>query len=138
MTPELQRLKEQALRVAAESPDPYKKVGCLGLNAYGAVIASGFNHAGKMQFKKSFWADRDKRRPFVVHAEIDMLSKCIGLNVNIHRLSQIIITLLPCEPCMNALAAFGVRVVYYLDFYDRDLGALDVARHHGIVCVQLK
>jgi len=131
MTSELQSLKDKAISLAGKSPDPYMKVCCIGLDAAGTMLGYGVNHAGKV-IMKDFWKDREARRPFVIHAELDMLANCRNLPVR-----TIVITLLPCVNCMNALAAFGIKVVYYMDWYTKDIEAFNVAKHHGIECKRI-
>lgn len=118
---------------AATSLDPHKKVGIIGLDKNGNYVDFGINHAGHV-VDNLFWNDRERRRKFMVHAEIDLLMK---LNHSKEPpITQVFITLFPCEYCMVALAQAGVIEVHYLEIYDKDKGALEVAKHHGVGCHQ--
>ena len=78
---------------------------------------------------------RDRRRPFMIHAEIDMMSRIPDRE---QRTLFLFTTLFPCCSCMCALAAFGFTEVHYIEIYDKDKQALEVADHYGITCVEYK
>ncbi len=117
--------------MAAYSPDPWRKVGCIGLNDHGDLLAAGYNHIGDKK-NEHLLADRDARRPFMIHAELEMLSHLQKKD----QLSTVVVTLLPCAHCMTALAAFNVNTVYYGQMLEKDRQSLEVAKFHGITCVQ--
>lgn len=119
----------QAKIMADMSPDPWKKVGVAGFDKWGSFVASGNNHIG-VQFSHPVLQDRELRRPLMIHAEIDLLSQKKDVSI-------IVITLFPCVPCMNALAAFRVHTVYYMEMYEKDKEALLVAAFHGITCIKI-
>lgn len=120
------------------SPDPYMKVGCVGITQKGNLVA-GVNHAGKnINSNNELWKDRDKRRPFIIHSEVDLIRDHMNHNYGSDKIRTVIITLFPCISCMNLLAAVGVRTIYYIEIYDKDRQALEVARFHGITCIQYK
>lgn len=127
----IKELIQQAEEQAYMSPDPWKKVGCVGISKDGYYFSVGHNHAGSVK-NSAFWLNRESRRPFIIHAEIEMLSRCMKA---IH---TVVITLFPCVACMNALAAFGIKRIYYGEIYDKDRQALEVAKFHGITCIQYK
>lgn len=125
-------LMGMARAAALKSPDPYKKVGCIGLDMNGNILGHGINHGG-FSVKDGFWDDREKRRPFVVHAEMDLVT-----SIKPKTLFAVLITLFPCVHCMNLLASAGTRMVYYDEMYDKDRQAIEVARHHQIFLVDIK
>lgn len=132
----LQRTKAEMMMIVAHqiarySPDPFKKVGCVGLDEYGDIVGTGWNHAGK-KASQSFWKDREERRPYVIHAEIDLIVSTP------YQIDTVIITLFPCVHCMNALAAKGVSEIYYDEIYDKDRKALEVANFHHISLYQIE
>jgi deoxycytidylate deaminase len=110
------------------------KVGCVLLDINDEVIALGFNHLGKTA-PVSMYQDREGRRPFVIHAEIAALS---SIYLNSDKPITAIVTLLPCTHCMCALASFGVKSLYYHQAYDKDLKAIEVAKHYSIAISKIK
>ena len=108
--------------VSKRSQDPYKKVGACALNNDHMVLAVGYNGlAPGKDIKNSFWEDRDSRRPFMVHAEINCLSMCKRGEVEL-----LAVTLLPCSYCAAMIAAYGIKSVIYGEEYDRDSKAHDI------------
>ena len=71
--------EEYAIRIAEvaslRSEDPFKKVGACALDLSNRVIGVAYNGlAPGLNVNESFWEDRDKRRPFMIHAEANLLS----------------------------------------------------------------
>jgi dCMP deaminase len=57
---------------SSRSEDPYKKVGSCILNREGRVLSVGYNGLpSKVIVKNKFWEDREKRRKYIIHAEIN-------------------------------------------------------------------
>lgn len=131
MDARIKELMYVAISYSSGSLDPFKKVGCVLLDEQEQVVGLGFNHLAKEE-PPSAYQDREARRPFMIHAELDALSFCYR-----HRSGDkpvtAIVTLLPCIHCMTALAAFKIKKVYYLEAYEKDLTALAVANRHGIL-----
>lgn len=110
------------------SPDPYRKVGCSVLDSENRVISLGYNGLAKgKEVFSSFWEDRNKRRPFMIHAEMNALAL-------IKRGSGKLLasTLLPCSCCANVIAAHGIQKVIFSDIYENDCSAFDIFNFHGI------
>lgn len=114
---------------AARSEDPYKKVGSCILNPEGRVLSVGYNGLpSKFHVNSSFWQDRDYRRKFMIHAEINALSlikksDCPYL---------IATTLLPCSSCATSIISYGIKEVVYEEDYAPDQNALDIFKFYGI------
>lgn len=133
----MQRLTrdEYALMLAhtasLRSEDPYVRVGAIAMTSDGRVIASGYNglYAGK-QVLPTFWEDREARRKFIIHAEINVCS--LIRRGDAHTLA---VTLSPCAACANAIAATGFKRVVYSSVYDRDTSGLTLLRDYGIELV---
>ena len=86
------------------------------------VIAVGYNGlAPGENIENSFWQDRDVRRPFMVHAEVNCLSMCQRGEVDL-----LAVTLLPCFHCATMIAAYGIKSVIYGEEYDKDSKAHDI------------
>ncbi|MEY5134925.1 MAG: hypothetical protein RL709_626, partial [Pseudomonadota bacterium] len=71
--------EEYALRIAEvaalRSEDPFVKVGSCALDYSNRVIGVAYNGlASGINVPDTFWSDRDARRPFMIHAEVNLLS----------------------------------------------------------------
>ena len=130
--------EEYALRMAQvaalRSEDPFKKVGASALDHSNRVIGVAYNglSPGK-QVPKQFWADRDKRRPFMIHAEANLLSL-----LKRGECSLLACTLLPCSSCASMIAAYSIKKVVYIEEYIRDNTAIEIFKFNGIECTQLQ
>lgn len=123
-----------ALKAALESPDPWMKVGCVGLNENKEFVASGYNSIldAKPELMgwrsvEDFMSERTLRRPFMVHAETMMCSY-----IKKGEIQEVVITLFPCVDCMKLLASHGVKKVTYLEAYDKDKASFRIAQFFGI------
>lgn len=130
--------KEYALRLAdvakLRSEDPYMQVGACALSKDNRVLGCAYNGlaTGKV-VDPSFWNDRDLRRPFMIHAETNLLSLCKQGEVKL-----VASTLLPCTSCAQALAAYGVEEVVFNEIYQRDVKALEIFDFYKIKLTQIK
>jgi len=129
--------EEYALKLAEtaslRSEDPYEKVGACALDKNNRVVALGYN--GLAQGKAvdlSFWSDRDKRRPFVLHAEANCLSLCEKGEVKV-----LAVTLLPCSACATMIVAHDIPKVVYKREYKKDQKALDIFGFYGVELIRL-
>jgi dCMP deaminase len=112
MPPEAPRptWEEYALRLAevaaARSQDPWEKVGACVLRADHSVASLGYN--GAPPGVEIDWSDRERRRPYVLHAEVNALRYLRpgeGL--------LMAVTHSPCADCLRAIAAWRIpRVIY--------------------------
>ena len=124
--------EEYALRIAdvasLRSEDPYVKVGACALNKENRVIGVAYNglSSGKI-VDESFWKDRDKRRPFMIHAEANLLSLFSKNECHL-----IACTLLPCSSCATLIAANGIKKVIYKDIYHHDIKGLEIFDFYNI------
>lgn len=126
-----------ALKIAQvaslRSPDIYKQVGACALDYSNRVIGASYNGlAPGINVNEDFWADRDKRRPYIIHAETNLLSLFKRGECNL-----LACTLLPCHCCANAIVSHGVKKVVYIEEYMRDTQALDIFKFNGIECQQI-
>ena len=127
---------ELAVTASTRSEDPYKKVGACALDKNGRVLALGYNGlaSGKSinpWSLNSFWEDRDKRRPFMIHAEANCLSM-----VKIDECSIFASTLLPCSSCATMIAAYKIPTVIYKEEYDKDSLAHDIFKFYNIELIK--
>jgi dCMP deaminase len=118
----------QAFAAATRSEDPYTQVGACALSADHRVIATSYNGlaAGK-NVPLTFWENRDSRRPYMLHAEVNLTSLFKGGEVEL-----VAITMLPCSSCAQLLAAHKVKKIVYCQSYNRDTKGLDILSFYGI------
>ena len=129
--------EEYALRLAdvasLRSPDPFVKVGACALDHSNRVIGVAYNGlASNKEVDECFWKDRDARRPFMIHAEINLLSLFKRGECKL-----LACTLLPCSSCASSIVAHGIKKVVYKDTYFRDDKALKIFKFNGIECSQI-
>ncbi len=129
--------EEYALKIAEvaalRSEDPYVKVGSCALDHENRVIGVAYNGlASGINVPKSFWKDRDKRRPYMIHAEVNLLSLFKRGECKL-----LACTLLPCSCCAAMIAAYGIKTVVYKDVYHRDDNALRIFDFNGISYKQI-
>jgi dCMP deaminase len=121
----LQTAKVWSLR----SEDPYKKVGACILNEEGRVLSVGYNGLpAKFNLKKKFWNNRDERRKYMIHAEINALS----LIKKSDKPYLLACTLLPCSSCATSIISYGIKKVIYYEDYHLDKNSLDIFMFYGV------
>ncbi len=95
------------------SEDPFRKVGAVGFDFDNRVIGTAYNGlAPGHNAGHEFWLDRDSRRKYMLHAEVNLCSLFTRGNVKL-----IACTAKPCTSCAQMLCAYGVREIYYRDDY---------------------
>lgn len=110
------------------SEDPYMKVGACALGYNNEVLGVAYNGlASGKNVSEEFWKDRDKRRPFMIHAETNLLAR-----ISYGQAKTIAITLQPCTHCAQSIAAYGIKKVVYSLRYDFDKGGLDILNFYGV------
>jgi dCMP deaminase len=119
-----------AYAVSEKSKDPWRKVGACILRADNSIAAVGYNGfpAGMLED----WSNRDTRRSFVVHAEQNAL-RYTRPNEGV----MIAVTTLPCNDCLKAIAAYGIKQVIYKESYEYDESSLNLAANFGITLKQI-
>ncbi len=129
--------EEYALKIAEvaalRSEDRFVQVGSCALDYSNRVIGVAYNGlASSISVPDSFWDDRDARRPFMIHAEVNLLSL-----VKRGECRLLACTLLPCSCCASMIASYGIKTVVYRDVYSRDDKALEIFKFNGIECKQI-
>ena len=76
------------------------------------------------------WTDRDKRRPYMVHAESNVLD-----SASIGEIEILAVTLLPCQACLVRIKQHKIKKVYYLNEYEE--GREDTFRMAELLDVEL-
>jgi dCMP deaminase len=114
------------------SEDPFRKVGAVAFDFDNRVIGTAYNGlAPGHDASAEFWASRDERRKYMLHAEVNLCSLFTRGNVKL-----IACTTKPCTSCMQMICAYGVREVYYRDDYPES-EADAIAKLYGIELVRL-
>jgi dCMP deaminase len=114
------------------SEDPFRKVGAVAFDFDNRVIGTAYNGlAPGFNADHEFWLDRDIRRKFMLHAEVNLCSLFTRGTVKL-----VATTTKPCTSCAQMLAAYGVKEIYYRDDYpESDADA--ICRLYGIQLVPL-
>jgi dCMP deaminase len=97
---------------SARSEDPWCKVGAVGIRDDGSIAGVSYNGAPpKIEID---WSDRDERRKYVVHAETNLLRY-----IKPNECPIIATTISPCFDCLKNLASYGVKEIYFKEYYDK-------------------
>lgn len=119
-----------AYAAAERSPDPYVIVGAAAFRKDRSTAATGYN--GAFSGAEIDWSDRDKRRPYVIHAECNCLRYTKQGEVH-----YLYVTMLPCCDCLDMIHRHGVKEIIYDQVYERDSTTLQRAPGLGIIVRQL-
>lgn len=116
------------------SEDPYKKVGVCILNKEGRVLSVGYNGLlSKFSIDKNFFDNRDNRRKYMIHAEVNALS----LIKKTDRPYLLASTLLPCSNCATNIIAYGIKSVVYSEEYEKDSIAKEIFKFYNIELINI-
>jgi dCMP deaminase len=111
------------------SEDQHRKVGCCVMNKEGRILSIGYNGLKpKQKMSKSFWENREERRKYVIHAEMNALA-CID---KYDKPFILACTLLPCSCCAKVIVSMDIQKVIYLEEYDLDSSSKEIFKFHKI------
>ncbi len=114
------------------SEDPFRKVGAAALDHDNRVIGTSYNGlAPGFVAPEGFWDDREKRQKFMLHAEVNLCSLFRRGEAKI-----VATTTMPCTACMQTLAAYGIKEIYYRDVYHAS-DAQEIAETYGMKLEQV-
>jgi dCMP deaminase len=119
-----------AVVAAQKSKDPWVKVGTCLLRHDNSVASLGYN--GFPAGMKEDWSNRDERRKYVVHSEINALRY-----IKPNECYLAATTLLPCNDCLKSLASYGIKKIVYGEVYQLDPSTLELATKFGIELVSI-
>lgn len=96
------------------------------------VIGTAYNglYPG-FKAQDTFWASRDERQKYMLHAEINLCSLFRRGEAKV-----VACTTMPCTSCMQALCAHGVKTIYYCEPYDKS-EAPAIASLYGVELIQV-
>jgi dCMP deaminase len=127
---------ELAKTASLRSEDPYKKVGACALSFDNRVLGVAYNglQSGK-NVDASFWEDRDARRPFMIHAETNVLSL-----FSRNECGLLAVTMLPCSCCAKMISAWNIPKIVYFEEYNNIEAeySKDIFDFYGIEVVKIK
>jgi dCMP deaminase len=122
-----------AFAATCRSQDPFKKVGACALDYNNHVLGVSYNGlAPGKSVPDEFWFNREERRPYILHAETNLLSR-----ISIGQAKTIAITMQPCSSCAIAIAAHQIKRVVYSENYEHDKKGLDILKFYNIDTVQI-
>lgn len=113
---------EIAKAASCRSEDPYYKVGACVLRSDRSIISIGYN--GAAPGVDISWDNRDARRGFVIHAEVNALRYCTPDQT---KDGYLYVTHHPCAECVKVIASYGIKNVMYSQIIDPkvyDIGAI--------------
>lgn len=114
------------------SEDPFRKVGACALDYSNRVLGVAYNGVKPGSIiPDNIWSDRDKRRPFMIHAEANLLSL-----FKRDECKTIALTCSPCSACATLIIANNVQRVIYIGDYDKDLYGKNILNFYNIECIQ--
>ncbi len=122
----IHRWIEMAKLASTFSEDPRKKVWCCAMRSDYSFAWIGFNWPPA--WINIDWSDRDIRRARVIHWEVNCLRYC-----NVWEVKYLFTTLLPCSSCINIIASYKIPVVLYIEEYERDNLAIELAKEYWII-----
>ena len=93
---------------ALRSEDPWLKVGAVVLRPDNSVASIGYN--GAPSGVSLPWEDRELRRPFVIHAEVNALRYATPTEI---KGGLVAVTHRPCQACIPLIASYGITKVVY-------------------------
>lgn len=117
---------------ALRSEDPYRKVGAAALDKDNRVIGTAYNGLFPgFTAPEGFWASREERQKFMMHAEINLCSL-----FKRGEAKAVACTTMPCTSCMQALCAHGVKTIYYAEDYASSQ-APEIAAMYGVELIKV-
>lgn len=116
------------------SEDLYQKVGACILDKDGRVLSIGYNGLlPKFNKNYKFWKDRENRRDYIIHAEINALSL-----IRKHDKPYLMaVNLLPCSACALNISCYGIKKVVYSKDYARDQKAKEIFKFYDVQLIHI-
>lgn len=115
--------------VRSRCQDPYVQVGAVVMRKDRSIAGVGYN--GPPSGVELDWSDRDLRRDFVIHAEVNAFRDCLRSDV---AGGMVCVTGIPCVACLAVIRSMDINTVFYreeLENYPASK-AMEVARQLGI------
>jgi dCMP deaminase len=110
---------------AKRSEDPFMQVGCCLLRDDKSVLSVGYN--GLPSGFNMDLSDRDGRRPYMIHAELNALRYAKPDEVYL-----LAVTHCPCPDCVRQIAAYRIKRVIFKAATDTLKASMDLAEDFSI------
>ena len=109
------------------SEDPFRKVGAVAIDFDNRVIGTAYNGlAPGFDVADDFWFDRDARRKYMLHAEVNLCSLFTRGSAKL-----LACTTQPCTSCTQMICSYGIKEIYYRDVYEAS-DADEICKLYGI------
>ena len=119
---------ELAKTASIRSEDRFKQVGACALDWNNRVLGVAYNGlAPGKNVESIFWQDRNERRPYMIHAEQNLLSL-----FNRGQARLVAVTLLPCSYCARLICCWNIPEVVYHEDYHIDTQALEIFKFYNV------
>jgi dCMP deaminase len=114
------------------SEDPYRKVGAVALDKSNRIIATAYNGlAAGYNAEPGFWDDRDARRKYMIHAEVNLCSLFVRGHAKL-----VACTTKPCTSCIQMLCAYDIKEILYADDYPASEADV-IAERYGVSLIHV-
>jgi dCMP deaminase len=115
------RYMRLAKEISTWSKDPRKKIGAVVVGHKGQVLSQGYNgFPRKVKDIDARYNDREVKRKFVIHAEMNCIYNASLTGVSLEGSSMFIYGLPPCSECAKGIIQSGVSKVFYYFSPDED------------------
>ena len=121
---------QMAHAAASRSEDPWTKVGAVALTSDNRVIAVAYNGllpGFSIEECPYIFTDRERRRPYMVHAEQNLASL-----IKRNEAHTVVTTVRPCSSCLLLLASHGIRDFVYELEYETDITTETIAKFYKL------
>jgi dCMP deaminase len=130
----LRAYMDTAIRFSECSTAERLKVGCIAVKD-NKIISIGYNGTPNGCSSGVCEDGNNRTLPYVVHAEMNMISK-LAKGTESSEGCSVFITHSPCMECAKLMYQSGISKVYYNKEY-RDTSGIDFLREYGIEVIHL-
>jgi dCMP deaminase len=122
-------LKMAKLLAADRSEDIHTKVGAAGIRSDKTLV---FGYNGLPPGVSTDWTNREEKNKRVIHAEMNLLRY-----IKPGEIEVLVCTHSPCVNCLPVLASYGIKTIYFEQYYHRNLDVDIIAKEFGIELKQV-
>ncbi len=126
---------DTAFRFSKCSTAKRLKVGCIAVKD-NKIISIGYNGTPNNCNDGICEDENNKTLPFVIHAEMNMISK-LAKGTESSEGCIVFITHSPCIECSKLMYQCGISTIYYEEDY-RDSSGLDFLKSYGVNVIKLE
>lgn len=127
----LTALKMAKILAEDRSEDPFTKVGGCGIRKDKSFVSFSYN--GPPPGIEIDWSNREEKNKRVIHCESNLLRYSSPGEIDI-----IVLTHSPCLHCLPQLAAYGIKTIYFEQYYHKNIDVDIIAKDFGINLIQIK